>query len=1040
MKRLFTLSLLVIALLTNAIETRAQERRPIDSEHPLWLVHVDVWNKADPQKIIDLIPQDIRPYVCMNLSLSCQYDKEKDVYKMPQNAIRTYKSWASICQQNGMWFCCQPASGGHTHIQDYDLETFEYFYRTYPNFLGWNYAEQFWGFDEAGDKSSSTQTSRIALFAKLVEMAHQYGGFLTISFCGNIWSHPLNPIGMMKRNSDLLAACKKYPEAILWLYKYTTSSCFYNNESVTWGPFVSGLAKNYGVRYDNCGWNGALDDILGKDHGKKYPVAAGIGTVMEQTGRNGGAVWDGPELIWTEDFQEIAQTNVGGYQRRNWDVYPGFKNAWLDMWSKVIDGTLHIPSREEVLEQTHFIIVNDVTSGNDEDKYATWGDLYDNLYKQTDPFNKGNGQWMNNYCYFKSTGRFGAVPMTLELNDDLAKAIPNQVKKSKRTTTWSSLTVKANKWKQAYPEISTGDLFVTRIKNQLVTYTPYTYVNSKTSAKANVPLQYNTCESLDLNWGKLSSGLIREYDDSITVYLNNYRTDTTTLMVDEIRVNGVAGTPSYTAKRRANAAMTTTEEWNEADSTWTITVKHRGPVDLVLRCSGLGTDRRTDVASNTPLALPRQPEPFRGAIIIEAEDMDWKSIKSCCVDPYGRYPNVRGHAGNGFMDMGTNTAGGLKCVVKAPEAGTYKLAVRYTNTTKAGNLTVKVGTTSHLMKCEKTETNQWLKATAEYELKEGNNNVYINNTAGLNMYIDQLIVTPADLPAERFLVTVRDAEHGTAVASVSEAEEGETVTLTATPEEGWNLVGWNILHGDIVIAEDGTFTMTDDNVTVQPIYADATAVYKLDMSQVLSGNMPQGWRAVDNGDVHEYPNGYGSGPRTFAGFAGTWDKALYWRVSYADYGMQSAYRLHLQPGTYKLTWNMAAWKGTPKCKGMITTTAGKVIAQSSFYSATPNANGNFNANLSSAPERSLEVKITEEGDYVIKFMNNGTGFDEFLLTNCRLGIVESGEDAINAIEADNLQQPGTEIYALDGRRLTRLQKGVNIIRRQGVEVKKIYVK
>ena len=300
MRKTFHL-LLTLLLLTAAQSMTAQQRRPIDSQHPLWFIHVDVWYKADPQKIIDLIPDEVKPYVCMNLSLSCGFDKEKNVYKMPQSAFQTYKSWGTVCQQNGMWFTCQPASGGHTHIQDNDLVTFEYFFKKFPNFLGWNYAEQFWGFDEAGDKSSSTQSTRWELFAKLVEMSHQYGGFLTVSFCGNIWSHPLNPIGELKRNSNLLQACKKYPENMLWLYKYTTSSCFYNNESVTFGPFISGLTKNYGVRYDNCGWNGALDAILGENHGKKYPAAAGIGTEMEQSCVNGGAVWDGPELTWREE-------------------------------------------------------------------------------------------------------------------------------------------------------------------------------------------------------------------------------------------------------------------------------------------------------------------------------------------------------------------------------------------------------------------------------------------------------------------------------------------------------------------------------------------------------------------------------------------------------------------------------------------------------------------------------------------------------------------------------------------------------------------
>ena len=171
MKKLFTF--LVVALMAMVQTVTAQQRRPIDSQHPLWLLHIDVWNSADPQKIIDLIPDDIKPYVCMNLSLSCQFDTKTGMYRMPRNAVRTYKSWASVCQQNGMWFCCQPASGGHTHIQDNDLETFEYFFKTYPNFLGWNYAEQFWAFGDAGDKSSMTASSRWALFANLVERSHK---------------------------------------------------------------------------------------------------------------------------------------------------------------------------------------------------------------------------------------------------------------------------------------------------------------------------------------------------------------------------------------------------------------------------------------------------------------------------------------------------------------------------------------------------------------------------------------------------------------------------------------------------------------------------------------------------------------------------------------------------------------------------------------------------------------------------------------------------------------------------------------------------
>lgn len=1042
MMRKITIRLVLALMLVMAWQAvGAQERRPIDSKHPLWLIHVDVWNKADPQKIIDLIPEEIKPYVCMNLSLSCQYDTEKNVYKMPQNAVRTYKSWATVCQANGLWFTCQPASGGHTHIQDDDLETFEYFYKRFPNFLGWNYAEQFWGFDEPNDKSSSTQASRIELFAKLVPMAHKYGGFLTISFCGNVWSHPLNPVGMMKRNKDLLDACEKYPEAILWLYKYTTSSCFYNNESVTFSPFISGLAKNYGVRYDNCGWNGALDALLGDGHGKKYPVAAGIGTVMEQTGVNGGAVWDGPELIWTEDFQNLSNTTVNGYTRRNWGTFPGFRNAWLDMFQKIIDGKLYIPSREEVIDRTKIVVINDISSGNDEQKYAAWGDLYDGLYKQTDPFNRGNGQWMDNFCYFKKTGRYAAIPVAIGLYDDLAKSIPVQVKKSAYSTRWNTQAKKVNEFNEYYPEVSTGDLYVSRHKNQLITYTPYTYMNSKVTASATIPLQYNTCENLKLTWGKLSSGLIREYADHIDFYLNNYRTDTTSMVLDKIVVTGASAEPAYKVAKRVQATAETTTEWDEATGTFTLNVNHNGPVDVTISCAGNATDRSTDVLNDTPLSadLPKQPADYYGEIIIEAEDMDYKSIQSCVTDPYNWYPNVRGHSGNGFMDMGTNITGALQHTINIKHAGAYNVSVRYTSSTRAGAITTTMNNVRNVLRFEKTATNEWKKATFSANMKEGDNKLVITNSGGVGLYIDNVTYTPADVPVEVFGVTVREAEHGTVVADVDSAAEGEVVTLTVIPDEGYALTGWTVVHGGVTINDDNTFTMPDDNVTIQPIFTDMTAVYVLDFTNVLQGTMPEGWRTMQGGsEIHEYPNSYGSGARTFAGFTGYQGKALYWREEYAEYGRQTKYPLTLDEGKYILTFATAAWKETPKYRVQVLDSKNAVVAESSVYTATPNANGNSAANISAAKSYELPFTIEQKGNYIVKFYApSGSGFSEYLLLECRIN-TDGLVDGIEAPSFVNDTDLPAGIYTITGVKVNSMQPGLNIIRTMDGKTHKVY--
>lgn len=738
-----------------------QERRPIDPQHPAWLIHIDVWNNADPQAIIDLIPEDIKPYVIMNLSMSCSYDIALDMYRKPQSALQTYRSWASICCLNNLWFTCQPASGGHTHIMDDDLETFESFFKDYKNFLGWNYAEQFWGFDEPGDKSSSTQLSRIELFSKLVPMSHQYGGFLTISFCGNIWSHALNPIGMMKRNENLLQACKDYPEAILWLYKYTTSSCWYSNESVTMGPFVSGLAKNYGVRYDNCGWNGAMDAYFGENHGKKYPAAAGIAPVLEQMCLNGACVWDGPELIWTEDFHEINRTNVGGYQHRNWATFSNFDNVWVDMFRKVLDGTIHIASREEVIGRTKIALISDKSkvdnssgSGSVEENkkaYATPDDLYDDLYKSNDPLNKGDGYYMDNMCYYKSTGRFQTIPALMPKKDcdSLALTIQTKVTRTQYDggITWSTKSAKVRDFKNKYPEISTGDMFVARHHNELVCYTPYSYINRKTSSKANVPLKYNTCESLDLNFPRFGHAVVKEFADHIDFYLNNYRSDTVAAKTDVITLNGAAEKPSYTYADRAGTHATITEEWDAAEGKYVLNVSHNGPLDLSIMCSGSNTeDRLTDVLADAPLTdLPLQPEDRIGEIIIEAEDMDYKNIQQCVTDAYNsNYRNLRGHSGMGFMVMGTDATAALKDSILIKFTGTYTVTLKYRSDEGSTTSKVSLGKNSKTMSLKKTN-NEWSTVSFTATIEEpGKYAVKVGTSGTKNFYADYVMITPED--------------------------------------------------------------------------------------------------------------------------------------------------------------------------------------------------------------------------------------------------------------------------------------------------------
>ena len=238
---------------------------------------------------------------------------------------------------------------------------------------------------------------------------------------------------------------------------------------------------------------------------------------------------------------------------------------------------------------------------------------------------------------------------------------------------------------------------------------------------------------------------------------------------------------------------------------------------------------------------------------------------------------------------------------------------------------------------------------------------------------------------------------------------------------------------------DVTFVMPDDNVTLQPVFGIDTGDsdkpgYVLDYTTVINGTIPQGWRTTDGSDVHEYPNSYGSGSRMMVGFTGYQGKGLYWRNTSAEYGRQSAFPLNLEPGKYKLTWAMAAWKGTPKYTASVLPATGAAITTSASLTASPNADGSTTANLSSAKTQEMEFTISQKGKYVISFQAAGSGYQEYLLLDCRFSMM----DDTNSIQLVNASSgESATFYDLNGRQVGSEAKGVLIQRQADGTTRKI---
>lgn len=210
-------------------------------------------------------------------------------------------------------------------------------------------------------------------------------------------------------------------------------------------------------------------------------------------------------------------------------------------------------------------------------------------------------------------------------------------------------------------------------------------------------------------------------------------------------------------------------------------------------------------------------------------------------------------------------------------------------------------------------------------------------------------------------------------------------------------------------------------------------IYASDFDNDMVGGVPPGWltKAVDvdeSGEVftetvHEYgfnangsqynynwgaQNDWGGGsggPRLYEGFSGDFNRALYWcsrstDLGYASYGelvldyldtsgnlspdMPDYIKpLELVAGKYQVSFNMAAWKGTPKFKFTLEDLKGNVVANFTDYLAAPNMNG-ATGKVTGSTYCVADFTVDTKGYYIMKFAADQATWQEFLLANVKL--------------------------------------------------------
>ena len=767
-----TTFMLAAAFVAPTPSEAAQMRRPISPEMPVMMIHADVWNSADPQKIIDLIPDDIRPYVVLNLSLSINHKDGKFITS--EYGYTIAKSWLRTAAENRIWATIQPSSGGFTHFPDYpinaDLDTTLYgeFFRDYPNFIGINYAEQFWGYDQkATDPLSPDWKDRVAHWANLVKFANKYGGYVLVSFTGGFYGASINPVGMLKRNPAFAQALENYSENFIIEEKYTMAYGFHDIESVSMGMWLSGYAGQYGIRFDQCGWHG--------DHGEDFPPSAGAIPYMEHLMLTGETVIDGPELIWQQSIHTMFNgTTADGYTTRRWEYFPQFVNITLEGIRKVLDGTIRILNRKEVIDRSKVVLINDVDKGDDRVVYSSPLDYFDGLYKMD-----GDGQGLKHVSWFKKTGRYPALPTVYKLRDDLAKTFKYQIKRSEYSSKFPNIAAKQKYFNNIFPEEYTGNIYAAHSDNVWMTYNPF---KNGDKASGTIPFQYNTADKIEATYSIYSMGIITELKDKLKLYVTNYdNKNNTGLMTDTYKIHGCSVKPTFTYKDRgSHTESKVSDAWD--NGVYSLNIQHNGPVEIDVTCSGKNTNRKTNFVTGKVTA-PSIPAIYKGPRQYESEYFDFKNIGGNVENGTGRA--IRNYEAMGYLNFGTKNNASIRDTVHAAQAGTYTLTTRYSN----GGADVKTidlyvnGTKVETLNFKGTSNEANFKTVkSKITLKSGNNVIMFQaNAAAPNNIIFDNIVLESDAPIEPVPPTVSFT--GKYADSVT-VDEKVAVVVEATDKDG----------------------------------------------------------------------------------------------------------------------------------------------------------------------------------------------------------------------------------------------------------------
>ena len=259
-------------------------------------------------------------------------------------------------------------------------------------------------------------------------------------------------------------------------------------------------------------------------------------------------------------------------------------------------------------------------------------------------------------------------------------------------------------------------------------------------------------------------------------------------------------------------------------------------------------------------------------------------------------------------------------------------------------------------------------------------------------------------------------------------------TCTAKPYQATLIGATTGKHNLKAVATDN-----DGETSTATIEVTLQAPTSLSLSSAFTegGALPAGWTTYDSSERRSgYSSGYSQGCRVlqFTGSSRGFNYGLYIRnkngnahQGWAKFGLSDGgTTLSLASGHYTLkykicNWNMANFGSVEL--NIEKRANGESVAKLT-YMPTINIGNVASNNFGNPDQQSLEFDVTEQGDYVIAIYSAASEWSDCIVGQLSLTANSYSSTGIKVI--DNLRLETGDVYDLQGRKVSVLQKGIYI--------------